>query len=211
MKLERLLAYFSGSLLVAGLYGCGTRDARSDADAGAAASEDAAPGQDASTEAATAAPPTDAGPKPVTVTDIDRWERGMAAELEAVRAAAAKRKVAKTADDTVAAMMAIQDQATLETGAKAAGVDGERYNLIRSTFSAAASYLAPSVGGIDTTGLSPAQRADMRAGNSAQLEQMQDMVPPDVVAALAPRAVELRTRDLELVAARIKGAGMGAP
>jgi hypothetical protein len=135
----------------------------------------------------------------------------MAAELEAVRAGAAKRKAAKTADDTVSAMMAIQDQATLETGAKAAGVDGERYNLIRSTFSAAASYLAPSVGGIDTTGLPPSQRAEMRAGNAAQLEQMKDMVPPDVVSALTPRAAELRTKDLELTVARMKGAGLGAP
>jgi hypothetical protein len=90
-------------------------------------------------------------------------------------------------------------------------VDGERYNLIRSTFSAAASYLAPSVGGIDTTGLPPSQRAEMRAGNAAQLEQMKDMVPPDVVSALTPRAAELRTKDLELTVARMKGAGLGAP
>jgi len=135
----------------------------------------------------------------------------MAAELEAVHDAAEKRKTAKTADDTVAAMMALQDMATLEAGAKAAGVNGDRYNLIRSSFSAAASYLAPSVGGIDTTGLSPDQRADIRAGNAAQLEQMKDVVPADVVSALTPRAAELRTRDLELTAARMKGAGMGAP
>jgi hypothetical protein len=90
-------------------------------------------------------------------------------------------------------------------------VDGERYNLIRSTFSTAASYLAPSVGGIDTSGLSPDQRAEIRAGNAAQLEQMKDVLPPDVVLALKPRAVELRTKDLELTAARMKAAGMGAP
>jgi hypothetical protein len=48
----------------------------------------------------------------------------------------------------------------------------------------------------------------MRKGNEAQLEQMKDRVPPDVVKALAPRAAELRKKDLELVAARLKGAGV---
>jgi hypothetical protein len=132
----------------------------------------------------------------------------MAAELEAVHAAAARLKQAKTADDTMTAMMGTQDMSTLEAGAQAAGVDRERYNLIRGTFSEAASYLAPSVGGPDTTGLSPDQRAEMRRGNATQLEQMKDVVPPDVVSALTPRAAQLRTKDLELVAARLKGAGM---
>jgi hypothetical protein len=40
---------------------------------------------------------------------------------------------------------------------------------------------------------------------------MKDVVPPDVVSALKPRAAELRTKDLELTAARMKAAGMGAP
>jgi hypothetical protein len=40
---------------------------------------------------------------------------------------------------------------------------------------------------------------------------MKDMVPPDVVSALTPRAAELRTKDLELTVARMKGAGLGAP
>jgi hypothetical protein len=61
---------------------------------------------------------------------------------------------------------------------------------------------------LDTTGLSPDQRAEVRRGNAAQLEQMQDRVPPDVVSALTPRAAQLRKQDLELVAARLKGAGM---
>ena len=211
MNLDRLVAVVASGLLLAGLYACGTRDAKSDADTTAAASEAAAPAQDVSADASQPSAAADPGQKPLTVADIDRWEKGMAAEREAVNAAGAKRKAAKTADDTMSAMMAVQDQATMETGAKAAGVDGERYNLIRSTFSTAASYLAPSIGGIDTTGLSPDQRAELRAGNAAQLEQMKDMVPPDVVSALTPRAAELRTKDLELTAARMKAAGMGAP
>jgi len=207
MKLDRLLPTMVAGLLVAGLCACGARDPRPDAGTQAAASEDAA-AEPAPSDAASTAAPADAGPKPLAVADIDRWDKGMAAELEAVHAAAARRQGAKTADDTVAAMMALQDMATLEAGAEAAGVDGERYNLIRSTFSEAASYLAPSVGGVDTTGLSPDQRAEMRAGNAAQLDQMKDRVPPDVVSALTPRAAELRRKDLELTVARMKGAGM---
>jgi hypothetical protein len=64
------------------------------------------------------------------------------------------------------------------------------------------------LGGVDTTMLSADQRAELKRGNEAQLEQMKGMVPPDVVAALTPRAAELRKKDLELVGARLKGAGM---
>jgi hypothetical protein len=211
MNLDRLVSAIATGLLLAGFYACGGHDAKPDSDAGADPSQDAAPAEGASAEDAAGSQPTDPGPKPLTVADIDRWERGMAAELEAVHAAGEKRKAAKTGDDTVSAMMAVQDQGTLESGAKAAGVDGERYNLIRSTLSETASYLAPSVGGIDTTGLSSDQRAQMSQDNAAQLDRMKETVPPDVISALTPRAAELRKKDLELVAARLKASGMGAP
>ncbi len=202
MTLDRLRSRAAAGLLVAGLYGCGTRDAKPDAASQDTASAEAAPAD------AAPPPPADAGQQPVTVADIDRWASGMAAELEAVHAAVAKLKEAKTADDTTTAMMAVQDMSTLDAGAQAAGLDRERYNLVRTTLSEAASYLAPSVGGLDTTGLSPDQRAEMRRGNAAQLEQMKDRVPPDVVSALAPKAAQLRKQDLELAVARIKGSGM---
>jgi hypothetical protein len=147
MNLDRLVAVTASGLLLAGLYACGSRDAKSDADTAAAASTDSAPAQDVSTDAPQSSVAADPGQKPLTVADIDRWEKGMAAELEAVNAAGAKRKAAKTGDDTLSAMMAVQDQATMEIGAKAADVEGERYNLIRSTFSTAASYWRrPSAG-----------------------------------------------------------------
>jgi hypothetical protein len=203
MKLIRVFPSVAAVVLMTALYGCGTPEAKPDA-----ASQDTSAADAAAAAAAPAAAPADAGPQPLTVADIDRWDQGMAAELEAVHAAEAKRKLAKTADDTVAALMAMQDMSTLAAGAQAAGVDAERYNLIRSTFSTAASSLAPSVGGLDTTGLSPDQRAEIRRSNADQLELMKDLVPADVVSALTPRAAALRTKDLELVAARLKGAGM---
>jgi hypothetical protein len=48
----------------------------------------------------------------------------------------------------------------------------------------------------------------MRQSNEAQLKQMEDRVPADVVQALRPRATELRKQNLELVAERLKSAGM---
>ena len=185
--------------------GDGGGDSRSDeaappADAGAdtgAGSETASPASEAS-----------GGLQPVTVPDIDSWKKGMAAELEVVRAAGTKLKEAKTADDTLSAMMGMQELATQEAGAKAAGLDLERYKFVNSELSAAVGYLTPELGGIDTTILSPAQRDELRESNAAQLKQMEDRVPPPVVAALKPRAAELRKQSLELVAERLKSAGV---
>lgn len=177
--------------------------------------EDAAPPAEAAdAEAASeASPATEAGPAaaataPVTVGEIDSWQKGMGAELEAVRAAGAKLKDAKTADDTLSAMMGMQEMATQEAGAKAAGLDLERYKYINSELSAAVSYLTPALGGIDTTMLSPAQRDELRESNAAQLKQMEERVPTDVIEALRPRADELRKQSLELVAERLKSAGV---
>jgi hypothetical protein len=182
---------------------------------GDADGDDAAPAAEAGTDTAgeAAAPADDSAPgnaamTPVTVADIDSWQKGMAAELQAVRSAGAKMKEAKTSDDTLSAMMAVQEMATQEAGAKAVGMDLERYKFIRSELSAATSYLTPQLGGIDTTMLSPAQRDELRQGNLAQLKQMEERVPPSVVEALRPRAEQLRKQDLELVAQRLKSAGM---
>jgi hypothetical protein len=180
---------------------------------GGDSNRDEAPAAEAEAGGENGAPAADQSPAattntPVTVADIDAWQKGMAAELEAVRSAGAKMKEAKTSDDTLSAMMAVQEMATQEAGAKAAGLDLERYRFIRSELSAATSYLTPQLGGIDTTMLSPAQRDELRQGNEAQLKQMEDRVPPAVVEALKPRAEELRKQDLGLVAERLKSAGM---
>jgi hypothetical protein len=184
-------------------------------DGGDSRSEEAAPpaeadaGADTGSEAAPPASDASAGSmQPVTVPDIDSWKKGMAAELEAVRAAGTKLKEAKTGDDTLSAMMGMQEMATQEVGAKAAGLDLERYKFVNSELSAAVSYLTPALGGIDTTMLSPAQRDELRESNAAQLKQMEDRVPADVVEALGPRAAELRKQSLELVAERLKSAGV---
>jgi hypothetical protein len=132
----------------------------------------------------------------------------MAGEMQAVREAVAKFKNARTNEDTLNAMMGVQETSTREAGAKAAGLSPERYGFIRSNLSAVVGYLTPALGGIDTTMLSQAQRDELRQGNEAQLQRMQQDVPPEVVEAIRPRAVELRKKDMELVGERLKGAGM---
>lgn len=191
-------------VLALGLTACGGGD--SDTDEAAPAAEAQA---EEANEPAQPAPEAMAGTNaPVTVADIDRWQKGMAAELEAVRAAGTRLKEAKTGDDTLSAMMGLQEMVTWEAGAKAAGLDVERYKFVNSELSAATSYLTPALGGIDTTMLSPAQRDELRQSNAAQLKQMEERVPPDVVEALKPRAAELRKRTLELAAERLKSAGV---
>jgi hypothetical protein len=145
---------------------------------------------------------------PISVDEIERWEKGMAAELAAVHEAGAKLKSAMTGEDTLSALMGVQEMTTTATGARAAGLDEERYSVVRSDLSAAAAYLTPHLGGIDTTVLSPAQREEMRQMNAAQLKQMEGRVPAEVVEALKPKAEELRKKSLELAGARLKGAGM---
>jgi hypothetical protein len=202
--IDRLLRAALACVLALMPTACGGGDSDSDEAAPAAETESEAGGETAAPAAADQSP----GNPPVTVADIDAWQKGMAAELAAVRAAGAKMKEAKTNEDTLSAMMAVQEMATQEAGAKAVGMDLERYKFIRGELSAATSYLTPQLGGIDTTILSPAQREELRQGNEAQLKQMQDRVPPNVVAALKPRAEELRKQDLGLVAERLKSAGM---
>ena len=198
----------AGLLAVGLLFACGRKDAQPDVSADTASGEESA-AQDTSSSAAPAAQPTGTPTSaPLTPADIERWTKGIDGELQAVREAGAKLKSARTSDDTLNAMMGVQEMATVDAGAKAAGVDPERYKFIRSNLSAVVGYLTPSLGGIDTTSLPQAQRDELRKGNEAQIQRMQQEVPADVVDAVKPRAAELRKKDMELVGARLKGAGM---
>jgi hypothetical protein len=191
-------------LLIGLLVGCGGGDSSKD-DAAA----DPAAEETQSDPAPAAEPPAAPSTAPLTVEDIDRWAKGIEGELKAVQDAGAKLKDAKTGDDSVNAIMGVQEMSTVEAGAAAAGLDRERYHFVRTNFSGAASYLAPEIGGIDPSTLSPEMRAEIQKGNEAQLAQMADVLPAEVVTALRPRAAELRTKDLELTTARLRAAGVG--
>jgi hypothetical protein len=189
-------------LLFAGCGGGAGKDETHDEAVADAAGDARAPAPDAAGQSGT---PSSA---PLSVEDIERWEKGMAAELAAVQEAGAKLKSAKTGEDTLSALMGVQEMTTTPAGARAAGLDEERYSAVRSDLSTATAYLTPHLGGIDTTMLSPAQREEMRQMNAAQLKQLEGRVSAEVVEALRPKAEVLRKKALELTGARLKGAGM---
>jgi hypothetical protein len=185
------------------LVGCADKNSEKTVDDAAATAEENPP---ATSDVQTAA----GNPvlAPITIEDVGRWEKGMAGELKAVQEAGANLKTARTGEDTVNAMMGVQEMNTTAAGAQAAGLEQERYKFVRSNLSGVVQYLTPALGGVDTTMLSSAQRDEMRRMNEAQIQRMQGEVPAEVVEALRPRAVELRKKDMELVGARLKGAGM---
>jgi hypothetical protein len=195
---------------LAGLFalGCGKKAAdTSTADAGSASGEVAETSSSAGSpsQAPPSANPTSA---PLTSADVQRGERGMAGELKAVQEASVKMKSARTGEDSLNAMMGVQEMSTAPAGARAAGVDEERYKFIRSNLSAVVSYLTPpELEGMDTTKMPQSLRDEFRTGREAQLHRMATDVPADVVEALRPRAAELRKKDMELAGARLKGAG----
>jgi len=144
---------------------------------------------------------------PVTVEDIDRWQKGMEAELEAVKKAGADLKAAKNSNDTLSAMMAANDMSTRAAGAKAAGVDEERYQLIRNTLSSVVGQMAPIEQEMDVSKLPAASVAELKKGREAGLAQAAAGLSPELVEALKPRAAELRKQDLTLTGERLKAAG----
>ncbi len=192
------------AMIVSLIAGCGDQKPDPQVDEAASAVEESPPPATETAQPASGNPIT----APLTTDDIGRWEKGMAGELKAVQEAAAKMKTARTSEDSLNAMMGVQEMNTLAAGAQAAGLEQERYKFVRSNLSSVAGYMTPSLGGIDTTMLSPAQRDQMRQDNEAQLQRMQAEVPMEVIEAMRPRAVELRTKSMELVGARLKGAGM---
>ena len=185
--------------------------AASDDDSAAAADSATVTGQSSAPNAAaaTATPGGTSAEASLTVGDIDRWQRGMEAELAAVRDAGKQLKAAKTANDTMSAMMAANETSTRAAGAKAAGVDENRYNVIRSTLSSLAAYMAPIEMEMNVKDMPPEMVAQMKQGREQSLERASAGIPKDVLDALRPRAAELRKKDLTLTGERLKAAGMG--
>ena len=175
------------------------------------ASDDSAVAQaDSASSAATAAPApsTPTGPASLTADDIDRWQKGMDAELEAVKKASDQLTSAKTGNDTLSALMATNDMSTRAAGATAAGVDEERYQLIRSTLSSVVGQMAPIEQEMDVSKLPATAVAELKKSREAGLAQATVDLSPQLVDALRPRAAALRKQDLTLTGERLKAAGM---
>ena len=153
-----------------------------------------------------AANPTSA---PLAVEDIDRWQRGLEAELQAVRDAGTSLANAKTGSDSANAMFAATEMSTLEAGAKAAGVDQERYRFIRERLATAAEAMTPIEEEADVSNTPAPLLESMKQGREQALARVSADLPPEVLEALRPRAAALRKQDIALVAERLKAAGMG--
>jgi hypothetical protein len=132
----------------------------------------------------------------------------MEAELQAVHDAATKLREAKSGADTATAMMAATDMGTRAAGAKAAGVDEERYQRIRTTFSGIVGQMSPIEQEMNVSQMPAAAVAELKKSREAGVAQATAGLAPEVVEALRTRAADLRKRDLALTAERLKAAGM---
>ena len=189
---------------------CGTKDKTDDAaeDTTAAAQEDSAASGSASVPAVAVAPAQNTSAS-LAVADIERWQRGMEAELKAVHDAGAKLKSAKSAADSANVVFAVNEMETRDAGASAAGLDPERYQFVRTALSAAVGYLSPLEMEMKLDQMPASMVEEMKKGRVTALERMADKVPADVVEALRPRAAALRKQDMTLTGERLKAAGIG--
>jgi hypothetical protein len=73
------------------------------------------------------------GPVAFTVADLDAYERGLAKEIELVRAAQQRQSTAKTPEERGAAMQAQWKEQTIPEGARSAGMPEDRYTRVRET------------------------------------------------------------------------------
>jgi hypothetical protein len=204
-----IIRVLSSVVFTATLLGCGEKEADTASTDSALAGESAAMVEEAETTSTASAStpsnqPSDASSRPATVEDIDRWQKGMAGEREALEAVAAKMKQAKTTTDKLTILEEAHELSTAAAGAQAAGLDEGRYNFIRAKLSGVVAYLAP----LDIPGMDAAETPQMSAEREDYLKKTAWAVPPEVVEALKPRAADLRKQDMELVAARAKASGM---
>ena len=144
----------------------------------------------------------------MTVADIDRWQKGMTAELAAVREAGTKMKAAKTSTDTLTIMMETQETSTRAAGAKAAGVEEARYGLIASTLSSIVRYMTPLDLEMDTKQMPASIKTAMQEDRDKAAARLSEPFQPAVIAALRPRAAELRKQEMSLTQERLRAAGM---
>ena len=193
------------------LAGCSSREPAEEAAADSAEAGEAGEAGEG-TEAAAPAPASSTAETTaeasMTVEDIDRWQKGMAGELTAVRDAGKQLKAAKTGNDSLSAIMAANETSTREAGARAAGVSESRYGMIASTLSAVVRYMAPLDADMDVSKLPVEMRNAMTADREQSLARISPAYPPAVIDALRPRAAALRKQEMTLVGERLKAAGM---
>lgn len=200
------------TLSTALIAGCGRKSDSRTSDTGATP-----PGSTAVTPAPTSAPTSAPAAVPqgtrsaassLTADDIDRWQRGMDAELQAVQDAGVHLRNAKTATDSMNAILAANETSTRPIGARAAGVTEQQYQLISNTLSSLVANMTPVEQEMDASKMSPEAIAMLNQGREKALASASVGLPPELLTALRPRAATLRKQALTLAGERLKAAGM---
>lgn len=208
MRMNRSRSISLAVLSLVAVAACGhSRDAATDSTAAATDSTPPATAPSTSaavTPASSSAASTDA---PITVADIDAWQKGMTAELTAVQDAGTARQNAKNATDTLNAMFGANDMSTRPAGAKGAGMSEARYQYVSNKLSSIVGNLSPIEAEMNMKDMPEAFRKQMQQSREQSATQEMAGMAPDVQAALRARAADLRKQSLELAGARLKAAG----
>ncbi|HEX5581815.1 MAG TPA: hypothetical protein VFX39_09580 [Gemmatimonadaceae bacterium] len=177
--MPRTLSRLALATLVAVLPACGGGDTGADT-----AAADTALGAAAAAEQGAPAG-ADTGAATLGEADLDAYERALAAEVEVLREAVAKRSAAKTQADSIDALFAATEMQSVPAAAERAGIDADRYRRLDDAFGRVLSARAMNPGmnammsemqNADTSFLAtmPAAQADsMRARMKENMGQMQ--------------------------------------
>ena len=208
MRMTRSRSISLAVLSLVAVAACGhSRDAATDSTAAATDSTPPATAPSTSaavTPASSSAASTDA---PITVADIDAWQKGMTAELTAVQDAGTARQNAKNATDTLNAMFGANDMSTRPAGAKGAGMSEARYQYVSNKLSSIVGNLSPVEAEMNMKDMPESFRKQMQESREQSATQEMAGMAPDVQAALRTRAADLRKQSLELAGARLRAAG----
>jgi len=208
MRMTRSRSISLAVLSLVAVAACGhSRDAATDSTAAATDSTPPATAPSTSaavTPASSSAASTDA---PITVADIDAWQKGMTAELKAVQDAGTARQNAKNATDTLNAMFGANDMSTRPAGAKGAGMSEARYQYVSNKLSSIVGNLSPIEAEMNMKDMPESFRKQMQQSREQSATQEMAGMAPDVQAALRTRAADLRKQSLELAGARLRAAG----
>ena len=166
----------------------------------------------AASRPATGATPNTANAAPTAASlgadDIDRWQRGMDAELKAVQDAGTQLKNAKNSTDSLNAVFAANETSTRAAGATAAGIDEQRYQLIANTLATLAADMSPLEQEMDVSKMPASTVESMKHAREQSLASASAGLSPALMEAMRPRAAALRKQALTLAGERLKASGM---
>jgi hypothetical protein len=174
--MRRLPSFVFTAAVAAALAACsGGAD---DAGADSAAADAAATVPARATETAPATPPGAEADEPIGEQDLAVYERGLAAEVAAYRAALANVQKARSASDSSLALLAMMPAAMGDSAARAAGVSRARYRRLDDVFG----------GAISRSIMNPAMAKTMGEGDTSHIASL----PPEAQQRMRDNMAEMR-------------------